>query len=239
MRDVLIAENLPDGKLYWNIAERTILPQLEKDHELVLEAGRTVQKTINDGYGYGVRIPRTKLDVKRAEGIMNMACADGANIEAVLNEPVITMARSAYDTFQQTNLEEMEQLGVDGYVHREYDGVGLHDGKDACQWCMERAGTYEDYSAARDAGAFERHDGCGCTVEVIYKSGRIQDPWTKAEYRERTIEARAAAIEERRQEMTRKAEESGNARAQILRAEQNKGKTERSAWQVYFNQKHQ
>lgn len=233
MRDVLIAENLPEGKLYWNIAERTILPQLEKDHQLVLEAGQAVQKNINKASGLGVKIPSTKLDPERARGIMNLACAEGANLDSVLGEPVITLARAAYDNFQEANVQQMQALGVEVIVNRVYDGVGLHDGKDACQWCLERAGTYEGY----ESQAFERHDGCGCTVEVIYKNGTIMDPWTKAEYKERTAEARAAAIEAKQQEYLDRAQNTSSRvhdREVYIREQMIQGKTVNSAIRSYY-----
>lgn len=239
MVGVLTPENLPDGKLYWNIADRTIRPRLEGDHKLVLSAARSTQKTINKSYGLNIDPPTTKINGRKVYNLLNTVTMDGANIESVLTEPVITLARTAYDGFQETNVQQMQQLGVAVIVNRTYDGVGLHDGKEACQWCIDRAGTFEGYSEAYDVGAFERHDGCGCTVEVIYKDGTVMDPWTKAEYDERTAEARAAAIEARQQELLDAAKNHKGdiaSREVFIRKQMNQGMTAKSAYENYWKQ---
>lgn len=55
----LIEDNLPDGKLYWNIAERTIRPLAEVIHKLVGEAAVAVQliDDADSGIGLKPRVP--------------------------------------------------------------------------------------------------------------------------------------------------------------------------------------
>lgn len=238
LREVLVSEALPDGKLYWNIAERTILPQLERQHSLVNVAARTAQTAYNKQTGLGISSPVTSINIERVRGIMNMACADGANLDAVLGEPVITMARSAYDGFQEEAVSRMQSLGVQVIVRRDYDGVGLHDGKTPCSWCMERAGVFEGYSEAKDAGAFERHDGCGCTVEVIYDNGVSADPWSKATWETGNAEERAETIEAVRQErLNFIADRPSRVRERevYIREQVNRGMTVKSAVRSYYN----
>ena len=43
-------DELPDGKLYWNIAERTIKPLLERVHSMVNDAASEIQKQIDELY---------------------------------------------------------------------------------------------------------------------------------------------------------------------------------------------
>ena len=228
MRGVLTPENLPDGKLYWNIADRTIRPRLESNHGLVLNAAKKTQKQINTAAGYNINPPTTKINNWQVSNLLNSATMDGANLDAVLHEPVITLARKSYDDFQKSNVEQMQALGVRAIVHREYDGVGLHDGKLPCQWCIDRAGTYESVGSAQEAGAFERHDGCGCTVEVIYDDGVKQDPWTKAEWDEAQGESRKASIEAKQKELlerTKSHKEDVTAREYFVRQKMNQGMT--------------
>lgn len=54
----LTENNLPDGKLYWNIAERTIRPLAEVIHKLVCEAAVAVQLIDDEKSGIGLK-PRT------------------------------------------------------------------------------------------------------------------------------------------------------------------------------------
>ena len=58
------------------------------------------------------------------------------------------------------------EMGFTQTVVREYDGVGLGNGTRPCNWCIGRAGTWT-YEEAKENGVFERHTGCGCTIEVV------------------------------------------------------------------------
>lgn len=43
----LTADALPDGRLYWNIADRVVRPLLEEEHLLVADASAAVQQALN------------------------------------------------------------------------------------------------------------------------------------------------------------------------------------------------
>lgn len=43
----LSADTLPDGRMYWNIADRVLRPLLEEDHSLVADAAAAVQQQLN------------------------------------------------------------------------------------------------------------------------------------------------------------------------------------------------
>lgn len=238
LRKFVKADNLPEGKLYWNIADRTIRPQLEAQHALIIDAAQKTQKTINAAAGYNIAPASPSINGRKVYNILNAAVFDGADLDAVLHEPVITMARAAYDTFQYKNAENMASLGVNQIIIREYDGVGLHNGRTPCQFCIDRAGTWS-YWDGIDAGVFQRHDGCGCTVTVVYESGVRQDPWTKAEWDERKGEERAAAIEEKQKELMAQAEKHKadiKEREVFIREQMNNGMTAKSAYAAYLQQ---
>ena len=44
-------ENLPDGRLYYNIAKRTVTPALRNNYELTNEAAEQIQSIIDSGLG--------------------------------------------------------------------------------------------------------------------------------------------------------------------------------------------
>jgi hypothetical protein len=94
------------------------------------------------------------LDSKTAEELSN-----------ALNLPVTTTALDFNDYFMEANAELRDKMGFKQVITREYDGVGLANGRRPCNWCIGRSGTYYSYQEAKDAGAFERHTVCGCTID--------------------------------------------------------------------------
>ena len=50
----LTADALPDGRLYWNIADRVVRPLLEEEHLLVADASAAVQQALNQQANLGI-----------------------------------------------------------------------------------------------------------------------------------------------------------------------------------------
>ena len=63
-------DKLPNGILYWNIAERTILPLLKNVHEIVNEAAITVQKYIDEKSGIGINSIPAAFPEERAKALI-------------------------------------------------------------------------------------------------------------------------------------------------------------------------
>ena len=95
----LSSDILPDGKMYWNIADRVVRPLLEEDFQLVSEAAQDVQKALNEAAGIGIRVQVAILDQGRVEGILNKICTVDRYDEVawVLDEPIKTFSRSVVD----------------------------------------------------------------------------------------------------------------------------------------------
>ena len=82
------------------------------------------------------------------------------------------------DDCMKTNAENAENAGLETYVTRRYDGVGLSGGR-VCQWCLDRCGENVWYRDAVSQGMFERHPGCSCEIEYITEKGvQRQTDWT-------------------------------------------------------------
>lgn len=81
--------------------------------------------------------------------------------------------RRSVDDTESINADASNNLGLETTVVRKYDGIGLHDGKDPCQWCINKAGSWT-YDDAKANGVWARHEGCGCTIEYITKKGEKQ-----------------------------------------------------------------
>ena len=71
----LTEENLPDGKLYWNIAERTIQPLLEECHQMVMAAASGLQSQEDEKEGINLKPIEPELPIYRVRDFMNKLVA--------------------------------------------------------------------------------------------------------------------------------------------------------------------
>lgn len=232
---VLVPENLPDGKLYYNIGERTVKRLIQENEAKIISCASKQNAAMNKAAGVGLKAKKPKRD--RAESLVSAMCNDDADAEVVarlLGEPMVTVYATVVDDFIQANAEVAYKAGLEPMIIREYDGVGIHDGKDACQWCLSRAGRWS-YGEAYDNGVFERHTGCGCTTTYVY-GDFSQDAWSKAQWETGNNEARKEAIKDKQAELlrnTKRKSETRTARERFIREQMNSGKTFSDAWAAY------
>lgn len=85
-------------------------------------------------------------------------------------------ARNYSDESSRSNAENASEAGLEVRVTRTYDGVGLHDGKERCEWCLERCDNNMTLQEAYEKGAFQRHEGCECDIEITTNksSGKVK-----------------------------------------------------------------
>lgn len=174
--DVLKEDVLPDGKLYWNIAERTMLPMLNNNYDLVTKASIDVQKIIDAKEGIGLKPIIPKRPDERIKGILDYATVEGIAFEETQNrmkEPVTNITESFFDDFIKQNADFRHKVGLKPKIIR------IIKGNKPCKWCKSLAGVY-DYAQVSDNGndVFRRHENCHC--QVTYVTNRvIQDVHTK------------------------------------------------------------
>lgn len=234
-KTVLVPENLPDGKLYYNIGERTVKRLIQENEAEIIARASKQNAAMNKAAGVGLKAKKPKRD--RAESLVSAMCNDDADAEVVarlLGEPMVTVHATVVDDFIQANAEVAYKAGLEPMIIREYDGVGIHDGKDACQWCLSRAGRWT-YGEAYDNGVFERHTGCGCTTTYVY-GDFSQDVWSKAQWETGNNEARKEAIKDKQDELLRRTKsksETRTVRERFIREQMNSGKTFSDAWAAY------
>lgn len=169
----LTGEALPDGRMYWNIADRVIRPLLETDHNLVTEAAVQVQRSLNTAAGLGLNPQAAPLNTDRVDGLLNRLAAapQFADVAWLLQEPVITFSRSAVDETLQTNVDFQGKAGLRPKVVR-------RTARKCCAWCSNLAGSYTYPDVPKDV--YRRHENCRCVVEYDPGSGRRQNVHTKA-----------------------------------------------------------
>lgn len=88
-----------------------------------------------------------------------------------LEKALETAPLKVQDDSLKENASNASGAGLEVRVTRTYDGVGVHNGKDSCQWCLDRCGENMTLEEAYEKGAFQRHPGCGCIIEYISNKG--------------------------------------------------------------------
>ena len=163
---------LPDGRMYWNIADRVVRPLLEQDHTLVAEAAQTVQQSLNTAAGLGIRPQPVPINESRVEGILNKisAAEQYDDVAWVLGEPVKNFSRAIIDESIRRNVEFQGGAGLRPRVIRRVVAS-------CCRWCSNLAGTYTYPDVPNDV--YRRHEYCRCTVEYDPGDGRRQNVWSK------------------------------------------------------------
>lgn len=165
---------LPDGKMYFNIANRIIPDTLKKNHELVTDAGAQVQKSLNEKAGIRIRAIKPEINQDRIAGLVNkVSSADLYDSVAwVLAEPVINFTQSIVDDMIKANADFQYDAGMSPEIIRSAESK-------CCEWCSKLAGKYKYPDVSKDV--YRRHERCRCMVEYDPKNGknRVQNVHTK------------------------------------------------------------
>lgn len=167
---------LPDGRLYYNIADRTIRPMLEENHKLANEAAREVQAILDAEDGINLNAMTGKFPQERVDALIGAVSEDGIaweDVERRMDEPIRNISQSFFDEFVKTNVAFRHDTGLKETIVRKLAGG-------ACEWCKNLAGTYS-YPDEVPQDVYRRHDNCRCTV--TFRTGkRRQDVWSKKEW---------------------------------------------------------
>lgn len=175
--EVLTPENLPEGRLWFNIAERTVRPVLENNRELVNMAASYVQEGLNKAAGIGIKPVTPTENVDRIDGIINKLSSSELleDVVWVLDEPVKNCTQSFADDFMKENFELHSRAGMSPRIVRTVYGG-------CCDWCQDLAGTYSYDDLPADI--YRRHERCRCMV--TFEVDRVkQDVHSKRWYDER------------------------------------------------------
>lgn len=162
---VLTPDALPDGTMYYNIANKVMRPTITEAHGLVSDVADAGQAARNKQIGIGLKPIRPPIEEDRLAGLID-AVSSGFFDDAViyLDEPVKNIVDHFADRHLEKNAEFLTNSGVSTIVIRTAEAT-------CCDWCSDRAGAYENYYEAQDNEAFARHEGCRCTLEISSKRG--------------------------------------------------------------------
>ena len=172
--NVLRTTQMPNGRMYYNIAERIINGTLPEDFDMIADACFSVQTLLNKGAGIVLKARLPELNQDRIDGIINRL-ADAENFEDVqwlTGEPITNFCQSVVDDAVKTNMDFHRKAGLDPKITRKV-------ANNCCAWCRELEGTYS-YPDDAPEDIFRRHERCRCQTIYDPKDGTSrQDVWTK------------------------------------------------------------
>lgn len=172
LRTKITAEVLPDGKMYFNIADRILNPTMKKNYDLISNFIVDVQTELNCTANLRLKGQIPEFNQDRIDGIVNRISSeeDFESIKWLLGDPIINFSQSIVDDGIKANAEFHAKAGLQPKITRRVSGY-------ACEWCQNLSGTYDYYEAPDDI--YRRHERCRCTVDYKPGDGRQQDVWSK------------------------------------------------------------
>lgn len=170
------SETLPDGKMYYNIADRILNPTLSNNHVIVAKASAEIQENLNKSVGLGLKGIEPTVNELRIDSIINRVTAEEVfdDVAWILQEPIINFTQTVVDDTIKTNVEFQGESGLSPRIMRSAHG------NPPCDWCRSMEGIYK-YPDVPE-GVYKRHDRCRCTVEYYPGDAgeiRRQNIWTK------------------------------------------------------------
>ncbi|MGO4925185.1 ADP-ribosyltransferase [Ligilactobacillus ruminis] len=173
-------ELLPNGTMYYNIAQRLLQKTLGTNYKLVSELAVGVQKVLNRKAGLTLAALKPDIDQDKVDGLIErLSKGDFENDKFVMGSPIANFTQSVVDDTIAKNVEFHASAGLHPKIVRRYAGNG-------CKWCANLAGTY-NYPVKQEI--YRRHDNCRCIVEYFPEDGRgVQNAHTKGWRNESKVE---------------------------------------------------
>ena len=164
-KESIDVEILPDGRMYYNIADRILNPTMSKNYELITGYAMDVQTSLNAKAGLHLKAQVPELNQDRIDGIVNRISseADFDVIKWILGDPIVTFSQSVVDDSIKANADFQAKAGLQPILTRKLKGK-------ACKWCRALAGAY-DYSELPKE-IYQRHENCRCTIEYDPGDGK-------------------------------------------------------------------
>lgn len=169
----LSEKDLPDGRMYYNIAKRVVEPTLVQNYELTSAYCLAVQEELNKQAGLSLKAQKPALNQDRINGIVNRLSEEEHFEDAkwLLDEPVVNFSQSVVDEAIKTNAKFQYNAGLSPRVVRKSSGK-------CCDWCNNLVGTYRYPDEVPD-DVWRRHRYCRCTVEYDPGDGKSQNVFNK------------------------------------------------------------
>lgn len=168
------ADVLPEGKMFYNIADKILPDRLTRNYSLISKVSVVAQERMNKAFGVNLKAQVPKLNKDRIDGFLEMV-SNAENFDLVadsLRVGIINFSQSVVTDFIEDNFNFQANVGLSPVIVRSTDG-------NCCEWCNGLAGVY-NYPVDREV--YQRHQSCTCTVSYIPSLGKIQGAYSKREY---------------------------------------------------------
>lgn len=168
----LTNETLPDGKMYYNIAQRVLTDVLGRNYELVSDYAEQVQKNLNSEAKIGLAAQVPELNQDRIDGLVNRLASEESfdDVKWLLVDPIVIFSQSIVDDSIRKNAEFHHKVGLSPKIVRRVVGH-------PCKWCKSLEGSYNYPEVPKDI--YRRHGNCRCTVDYHPGNGKKQNVHTK------------------------------------------------------------
>ena len=168
----LTNETLPDGKMYYNIAQRVLTDVLGRNYELVSDYTEQVQKNLNSEAKIGLTAQIPELNQDRIDGLVNRLASEESfdDVKWLLVDPIVIFSQSIVDDSIRKNAEFHHKVGLSPKIVRRVVGH-------PCKWCKSLEGSYNYPEVPKDI--YRRHGNCRCTVDYHPGNGKKQNVHTK------------------------------------------------------------
>lgn len=165
-------ENLPNGKMYYNIASRILGTVLEKQYERMTDYSAHVQSVLNTDASIGIKSIKPKLNESKISGLVEILSRDEdfEKNKWALGEPVVNFSQTIVDDTIKANAEFHFNAGLTPKIIRTSSG-------NCCDWCNAVVGIYRYPEVPKDV--YRRHKNCQCEVNYYPGDGRKQNAHTK------------------------------------------------------------
>ena len=114
------ADKLPDGKMYYNIAQRLLIDVLGRNHEIVSGYASGVQKNLNNEAKISLKVQIPELNQDRIAGIVNRFSSKEKfeDVSWLIGEPIVNFTQSIIDDSIQKNAEFHYKSGLQPEIVR-------------------------------------------------------------------------------------------------------------------------
>lgn len=172
-------EMLPDGRMYYNIAQRIVNATLQQGYCDIADITEAVQMILNEAAGIGISAIRPVIDGDRIMGIIDKV-AENDDFQGMIN-----FLKAAAKNFIQHQVDESVRQNAEFQCNAGMSPKIVRKAPwKCCEWCSRLAGTYP-YPDGVPQDIYRRHMNCNCTVEYLPRNGRIQNVHTKKWYDEK------------------------------------------------------
>lgn len=174
LQQELTPEALPDKRLYYNIATRTLVPMLENNYYLTNATAAEVQALLDGAAGIGLQAVSGEIPKDRIYGLASKAADAGEEFQRWLGEPIVNCSEAFFDDFVVANAKTRYQMGMSPKIVRIAEA-------NCCEWCARLAGSYDYSDLENGSDVYKRHEFCRC--DVTFQSGKLmQNVYTKKWY---------------------------------------------------------